>query len=233
MSSLRTLLGLSKHFELETHLDISQLRQQKFHPVVILPEEYEVFDFSKGYDPQRNLRFPFGIGKYNEHRPTMYEGEQFHYETSLHQRTVHMGIDIAAPVGTKIHAFDDGVIFALGNNNLPFDYGPTLITKHKIQNLDIYALHGHLCVGDLQKWSVGDRVNKGVVIAHVGAKEENGGWNPHLHFQLSRIPPQKYDLPGVVSLVDRDFATSVFPDPRYVLGDLYDDSLGESKEEMK
>ena len=70
----------------------------------------------------------------------MYEGEQFHYEESQHQRTVHMGIDIAAPVGTQVHAFYDGFVFAVGNNDLPFDYGPTLITKHEICGIVLYAL---------------------------------------------------------------------------------------------
>ena len=50
---------------------------------------------------------------------------------------------------------------------------------------------------------------------------ENGGWNPHLHFQLSRVAPKNYDLPGVVSLADRELATRVFPDPRYILGEIY------------
>ena len=62
---------------------------------------------------------------------------------------------------------------------------------------------------------------KRAVLTQVGSKTENGGWNPHLHFQLSRVAPKNYDLPGVVSLVDRELATKVFPDPRYILGDIY------------
>jgi peptidoglycan LD-endopeptidase LytH len=223
MSSLKNILGLSSDFQFNNTIVAEDFSQEIFHPVIHLPNEYEVFDFSSGYDEQRTLKFPYGIGKYNEHRPTMYDGKQFHYEDKKHQRTVHIGIDIAAPVETTIHAFADGCVFALGNNDLPYDYGPTLITKHHIQNITFYALHGHLSRKTLVKWSVGDTFTQGTILGFVGSKEENGGWNPHLHFQLSRIGPKQFDLPGVVSLVDRQLALYIFPDPRLVLGDLYID----------
>ena len=145
-----------------------------FGTVVELPAEYEVFDFSKGYDSERTLKYPYGIGKYNEHRPTMYVGEQFLEE----QRTVHMGIDIAAPVGTAINAFYDGFIFALGNNDLPWDYGPTIITEHHWLGQRIFALHGHLSERSLKLWSIGDSISKGAVVGRIGAKTENGGRSP-------------------------------------------------------
>ena len=64
-------------------------------------------------------------------------------------------------------------------------------------------------------------VKKGDQIASIGTKEENGGWNPHLHFQLSYIEPHTHDLPGVVSKEKFEWARRVFPDPRMVLGQLY------------
>ena len=103
----------------------------------------------------------------------------------------------------------------------PWASGPTLITKHRIQNLEIYALFGHVSTSVLTKWSAGDSFEKGETLTQVGSKMENGGWNPHLHFQLSRVAPKNYDLPGVVSLLDRELATRIFPDPRYILGKIY------------
>ena len=227
MSSLKKILDLPDDFEISKNLSSKDFESESFHPIIILPEKYEVFDFSEGYDPNRNLKFPFGIGKYNEHRPTMYEGEQFHYEELQYRRTVHMGIDIAAPVGTEVYAFCDGHVFAVGNNDLSFDYGPTLITKHDICGFELYALHGHLRLDLLQNMHVGDLIKKGDIIAHIGDEMENGGWNPHVHFQLSRVPPPEgtFDLPGVVSLQDREFATKIFPDPRIFLGMLYCDQF--------
>lgn len=188
-----------------------------FHPVIFLPSDYEIYDFSTGYNPDRDRTSEYGIGKYAEFRPGMYQGDLFEQE----QRCIHMGIDIAAPVHTPIYAFEAGEIFCFGVNDQPFDYGPTIITKHVIQDRIIYALHGHLSSQSLQKIKIGQQIKKGDQIASIGTKEENGGWNPHLHFQLSYIEPHTHDLPGVVSKEKFEWAKGAFPDPQMVLGKLY------------
>ncbi len=188
-----------------------------FHFVIQLPADFEVYDFSQGYDPNRTLSSPYGIGKYAENRPGMYKGDLFESD----QRTIHMGIDIAAPIGTSIHSFADGTIHCFGINPQPFDYGPTIITKHVIEDITIYALFGHLSLISLKGKKHGQKIKKGEVIASLGRKEENGGWNPHLHFQLSLIEPKTHDLPGVVHKDQLLWALENFPDPRIVLGPLY------------
>ena len=200
------------------HPDLPPLRTDgiRFHPVIPLPEEYEVYDFSEGYDPNRTLSHPYGIGRYDELRPGMYKGEQFEGI-----RNIHVGIDIGCPAHTPVHVFFDGTIFKLGNNSLPYDYGPTIITRHQWSGQVVFALHGHLSANSLSLWAVGDKLNAGDVLAAVGETHENGGWNPHLHFQLSLIEPDTHDLPGAVSAKDRDWARQAFPDPRLVLGPLY------------
>ena len=64
-----------------------------FSPVIDLPDGYEVYDFTQGYDPERSMRSEFGVGRFNEVRKNMYTSELFKGE-----RNIHMGIDIAAPV---------------------------------------------------------------------------------------------------------------------------------------
>ena len=59
------------------------------------------------------------------------------------------------------------------------------------------------------------------MICWMGDKDENGGWDPHLHFQLSLIEPETHDMPGVVSPEDREQALRDYPDPRLVLGPIY------------
>ena len=189
-----------------------------YHPVIFLPEDYEVYDFSSGYDPERTLSSPFGIGKYNEHRPGMYKGELFEED----QRTVHLGIDIGAPIGCPVHAFTKGIVFKQGYNPLPWDYGATIVTKHVIDGRDIYALHGHLSKHSLSLRNEGESFNRGDVIAYLGDKTENGGWNSHLHFQLCWSPPPNADMPGVTSLRERERALLKYPDPKMILGKLYD-----------
>ena len=188
----------------------------QFHPVIPLPQDYEVYDFTQGYDPQRKLKSPFGIGKYNEVRQGMYTSALFGGT-----RNIHMGIDIGAPVGTPIHSFYEGEIFLFGNNAAPGDYGYTLITKHLLGSQPLYALYGHLGAKSVEGKKTGQKILTGEVIAWVGDRHENGGWNPHLHFQLCYEEPKVCDMPGAVSAKERDVALQKYPDPQLVLGKLY------------
>jgi murein DD-endopeptidase MepM/ murein hydrolase activator NlpD len=193
------------------------MKSESFHPVIQLPPDYEIYDFSKDYDPNRTLRSPFGVGKFLERRPTMYVQEQY----TKTQRNIHLGIDIGAPIGTPIMAFADGTIFSYANNDLPGDYGYTIITKHTALDQTLYCLFGHLAKQSLDGLTPGKPLKKGEVFAWVGDKTENGGWNPHLHFQVSNKIPEKCDMPGVVSEQDLENALKIYLDPRLILGNLY------------
>jgi peptidoglycan LD-endopeptidase LytH len=197
-------------------IDFSAFR---FHPVIQLPETYEIYDFTGGYDPNRVLQSPFGIGRYDEDRRGMYEAGLFQDPSGA--RTIHMGIDIGAPAGTAVHAFFPGEIFLFGNNASHGDYGFTLITKHSLGGEPLYALFGHLSARSVEGKAKGQSFAAGEILAWVGDRQENGGWNPHLHFQLSLEAPEKCDLPGVVNQQQRAEAVKKYPDPRLVLGPLY------------
>jgi murein DD-endopeptidase MepM/ murein hydrolase activator NlpD len=136
-------------------------------------------------------------------------------------RNIHMGIDIGAPVGTPVKSFYQGHLAYMDYNSAKGDYGYTLVTKHRIGDKDLFALYGHLSAPSLENKKLGQEVSKGEVIAWVGDKHENGGWNSHLHFQLSWKDPQKADMPGAVSDKDREESLLMFPDPQLVLGKLY------------
>jgi peptidoglycan LD-endopeptidase LytH len=187
-----------------------------FHPVVKLPAKYEVFDFTKGYDAARTRASEFGVGKYNEKRVGMYEHELFEGE-----RNIHLGIDIAAPVGTPVHAFADGEIFRFNFNSTPGDYGYTIITKHLLDGVPLFALFGHLSAESLRKKHPGQKFRQGETIGWIGNEKDNGGWNPHVHIQLSYQEPQVCDMPGVVSEENLEAALKTYPDPQLVLGPLY------------
>ena len=184
--------------------------------VIILPDEYWVFDFTKG--PQEDFECPFAyqIGRYDEVRPGMYTHELFGGG-----RDLHVGIDIGAPVGEPVHAFSPGVVFSMGINPEDGSYGPTIIIQHEINGKPIWALYGHLSMESLEMVEQGMAVEEGQIIGTVGDKAVNGGWPPHLHFQLSWEAPECNDMPGVVARRDRDWALEKYPDPRMVLGPLY------------
>ena len=187
-----------------------------FANIVDLPKDIYVHDFS-GENDFQNFKSTFSIGKYNEKRPNMYKGKLFEKTN----RFIHMGIDIGAPAGTIVKSFYEGEIFLFKNNNLELDYGYTVITKHKFNDKKFYALYGHLSRSSISNKKIGQKIHSGEKIATIGDFKENGGWPPHLHFQLSLVEPKSCDLPGVVSEKDHNIALKIFPDPRLVLGNLY------------
>ncbi|MEK7358464.1 MAG: peptidoglycan DD-metalloendopeptidase family protein, partial [Bdellovibrionota bacterium] len=179
-----------------------------------------VYDFTRGYDPDRERKSTFGVGRYDEKRAGMYETDLF-TPASDSRRDVHIGIDLAAPVGTPVHAFCEGTILFAAINPASGDYGGTIVTEHRLGDRMIWALHGHLSHTSVGRARVGAQFSGGEVLGWLGDKNENGGWNPHVHFQLSWTKPSKCDMPGVVAERDRAAALQNYPDPRLVLGPLY------------
>src|SRR5262249_51346317 len=66
---------------------------------------------------------------------------------------------------------------------------------------------------------VGRRVARGQEFARVGTPEENGGWPPHVHFQIIfDLMDLGADFPGVAYASQRGVWTSLSPDPNILLG---------------
>ena len=194
--------------------DMVDWSANEYHPVVHLPGDYTVIDLSGG--TWTRPKTEYSVGKYDEVRPNLYNTELFGGT-----RLIHMGIDIGGPVGTPCMAFADGEISHFGYNPEPGDYGNVVITRHEIEGAPVWALYGHMDAASIEGKTVGQKVSAGEVIAWFGAYVENGGWEPHLHFQLSLVEPETHDLPGVVAPEDRQQALMDYPDPRLVLGPLY------------
>lgn len=185
-----------------------------YHPIIHLPDEYEVRDFTQGiYTPSK---YEYDIGKYDELRPGMYKSDLFN-----NNRYLHIGIDIGAPIGTPCMAFEDGEISHFGYNADEGDYGYVIITNHKIGRKKIWTLYGHLDSKSIKDKKIGQKISKGEVICWIGDKHENGGWEPHLHFQISLLEPDTHDMPGVVEPNLREYALLNYPDPRLILGAIY------------
>ena len=196
------------------NIELLSWEKNDYHSIVDLPDNYTVLDLS--VNPWIPSKTEFSIGKYDEVRPDMYVTPIF-----KGIRNIHVGIDINGPIGTPCMAFTDGIISHFGYNPEPGDYGNVIILQHNISGMDIWALYGHLSSESIEGKSVGQKVGKGETIAWFGPENQNGGWEPHLHFQLSLIEPRTHDLPGVVSSEDRIQALRVYPDPRIILGQLY------------
>ena len=196
-----------------------------YHAIVDLPPVYHVHDFTKSKDPQPDGTW--SVGKFNEVRPTMYDTAMFDDADKAVDgfsgvRDVHVGLDIGGPVGTPVRAWLGGRVIHSGYNPEAGDYGNVIVTEHRVGDAAVYSLYGHLTTDTLATSPVGRTFEKGAVLGGIGGRHENGGWPPHVHFQLSLKRPHTHDLPGVVSRADREQALETYPDPRLVVGMLYD-----------
>ena len=199
-----------------------------FHPTVKFDGSYWVHDFTKPPVEGWECPYPYSVGRYDEARPWMYTDELF-----SGVRFHHVGLDLGAPAMTPIYACCDGEVWATGVNNEAGSYGPTLITVHEAmlpnevggepsgEVARFFVLYGHLHGTTLATFSPGQVITKGEIIGHLGTEDENGGWAPHVHVQMSFTPPQSPDMPGVVRPDERDEAVAMYPDPRLICGPLY------------
>ncbi len=129
-------------------------------------------------------------------------------------------MDITLKANTPIYAPLNGRIHSFQNNDKPLDYGPTIILEHDLEeNIQFYTLYGHLNLISLENLTVGEVIEEGQRVGYIGEKFENGGWNPHLHFQIiSDMENMKGDYPGVASKTNALAMLHKCPDPQLILG---------------
>lgn len=139
-------------------------------------------------------------------------------------RTLHLGLDIFAPADTPVFAPLMARVHSVADNANPGDYGPTLILEHvPATGLVFFTLYGHLSKASTRALKRGQAFMPGEPIAALGKRHENGGWPPHLHFQVileigANGKQWKGDFPGVCRISERDHWLARCPDPRPLLG---------------
>ncbi len=163
-----------------------------------------------------------GIGGYNEAR-AIYISEPFKTASDEIEswRTVHLGIDLFQEPGSAVFAPIEGTVHSFQNNGAPLDYGPTIILEHSMGEGcgKFFTLYGHLTGDSLEGLRPGMPVAKGAQIGRIGNFPGNGGWAPHVHFQIiCDMLGRTGDFPGVASPDEREIWLSLCPDPNLVLG---------------
>ncbi len=162
---------------------------------------------------------PYGIGLYGENR-SVYASDQFADLASHERRTVHLGIDVFAPAGTPVYAPLAGTVRHLTYQSDPLDYGHVLILEHGDGPAPYFTLYGHLADSLPDLLSEGARVEAGALIAHLGDWHENGGWAPHLHFQImtTMLEQTGGNFFGVGHASLWGVWSQICPDPNVILG---------------
>lgn len=161
--------------------------------------------------------FAVGIGRYGEERVIYRHSALFLGEGE--PRSVHLGIDLFVKHGTSVHAPLASTVHSYANNGGVGNYGPTIILQHELQGLRFWTLYGHLTVDSLTGCREGMELASGLGFGRVGSMGENGGWPPHLHFQIiAEIGEWKGDFPGVAVPSQRQYLLDQCPDPNLILG---------------
>ncbi len=164
-----------------------------------------------------------GIGRYNEPR-LIYTSEQYRRpgNDGPEWRTLHTGLDLFMEPGSPVLAPLDGIVHSFQNNAAPLDYGPTIILQHTVtgeddEPLTFYTLYGHLSLASLDGLYEGKPVARGTAFARIGEMGVNGGWPPHLHFQIiTDMLDLVGDFPGVARPSQRALWLSLSPDPNLI-----------------
>lgn len=117
----------------------------------------------------------------------------------LHYNRAHKGIDLAAPIGTPIHATGAGHIQIIGRQN---GYGNMIKITH---NKTYSTVYGHLL--RFQKGlAKGDFVKRGQVIGYVGQSGLASGPHCHYEFHINQQPrnPTTIALPRSLPISSRE-----------------------------
>lgn len=161
----------------------------------------------------------YAIGLYGEDR-SCYKGEQFKTDAP-ETRSVHLGIDLFEAEDTPIRAVLPGRVVSVVDNAVPYDYGPTVILEHRAghDGPTFYTLYGHLSRRTLETVRPGQEVEGGQVIAYIGDPSVNGGWAPHVHFQImTDLMGRSGNFEGAGEPSRMAIWRSVCPDPNLLLG---------------
>jgi Membrane proteins related to metalloendopeptidases len=144
-----------------------------------------IMDWSAGAPPQALPDPPaVGIGRYLEDR-AVYTSDAYATGDPAERRTIHLGVDVFLPPGEPVHTPFDATIVGIEDRAQPKDYGPVVLLEHATQDgMPFFTLYGHLSRASTARLRSGADLASGQRIAEIGDSEENGGWLPHLHFQL-------------------------------------------------
>lgn len=191
-------------------IDLSISNADLFKIEIKNPKIFEAY--IENYLQKNNAKVAFG--GYKEKRNLYSQNTHF----SDNERNIHIGMDLWIKAGTPILAALDGTVYGFNFNAGHGNYGPTIILRHQIKNQIFYTLYGHLSVESIENIEIGEVFKKGQILATLGDSTVNGGYSPHLHFQIIKNIEENFsDYPGVCNEITLDFYLKNCPDPNLLL----------------
>ena len=160
-----------------------------------------------------------GIGPWGEAR-TVYSGDMFRSRLiEGERRDRHLGLDLFMPTGTKLFTPLAATVKSVEIEEDPLGYGGLVALLHEPEGCPPFVtLWGHLAHEVVSRLKP-DRLEAGALVAEMGAHAENGGWAPHLHFQISVDPDiAARDILGVGEARYLDVWQSLFPNAATLAG---------------
>ena len=161
------------------------------------------------------------VGGYGETRP-VYTTDDFRAigNDGPRWRSVHLGLDLwTRQSGDVVCCPLAGTVVGCGTDPTTGGYGATVILRHDpTPTLTFYTLYGHLDATSIRHLGAGTQVQGGEPLAVTGGENVNGGWPPHLHFQVMlELLGNSVDFPGVAYPEERAVWLGICPDPRTLI----------------
>jgi len=194
-------------------IDLSVLNPELEHIELKNPNDFETFIENFLHKNKAKVAF----GGYNEER-NLYKSSLIFNDYQQEERNIHIGMDLWVKAGTPVLAALDGSVYGFDYNTGAGNYGPTIVLKHSIENQNFYTLYGHLSIESIEDLEIGTLYKKGQTLATLGDSSVNGGYSPHLHFQIIKNMEDYFsDYPGVCSKKDLNYYLENCPDPNLLL----------------
>lgn len=127
-----------------------------------------------------------GIGPWGEKR-IVYTSNIFESKLITGERRVHhLGLDLFMAAGTRVYTPLAAVVRSADIEPHPLGYGCVVVLEHRPEGCPPFlTLWGHMASEAGHRLKPGDRLAAGGLVGEMGPPAENGGWAPHLHFQIS------------------------------------------------
>lgn len=153
----------------QTWLNIDKLYRRLYYTSLCLDETQALAEHKEEYSFVIPALFP--IDRTKLRRMSSPYGYRVH--PVLKYRTMHDGVDLAAPTGTDVYATGNGTVVKAHREPA---YGNFIEINHGFGYRTCYAHLSKIFVKE------GDSVKRGQVIGHVGSTGRSTG--PHLHYEV-------------------------------------------------